>query len=170
MIGRLRKQAFVKHVIPQRRFINPLKEFEKEEEEEDKGYEGGNEGSGSPLKEHEREGGNNEGGPLSIYHPENSTVQGRYHKWYSEAEASLDGLHLPGTRKLHSSVFQVTDLFGAHSLWEKHTGAGVNVAIFDTGLRKEHPHFRNVIAITNWTDEESTEDGLGHGTIVAGMW
>jgi membrane-bound transcription factor site-1 protease len=50
-----------------------------------------------------------------------------------------------------------------------HTGSGVKVAIFDTGLREGHPHFRSVSEITNWTDEDTTADGLGHGTFVAGV-
>lgn len=78
--------------------------------------------------------------------------------------------HLPGTRRLHSSVFQVTDLFNTNVLWDKmYTGTGVRVAIFDTGLRPDHPHFKNVKGITNWTNEDSVEDGLGHGTFVAGV-
>ena len=60
-------------------------------------------------------------------------------------------------------------MFNANEIWGKYTGAGVKVAIFDTGLRREHPHFRNVVDITNWTDEDTTEDGLGHGTFVAGI-
>jgi len=45
----------------------------------------------------------------------------------------------------------------------------VKVAIFDTGLRKGHPHFKNVKERTNWTDEKTIEDNLGHGTFVAGV-
>lgn len=45
----------------------------------------------------------------------------------------------------------------------------MKVAVFDTGLRANHPHFRNVVEIKNWTDEDTTEDGLGHGTFVTGV-
>lgn len=45
----------------------------------------------------------------------------------------------------------------------------MRVAIFDTGLRKDHPHFRSVKERTNWTDEKSMDDSLGHGTYVAGL-
>ena len=48
-------------------------------------------------------------------------------------------------------------------------GKGVRVAIFDTGLPQNHPHFRHVRDRSNWTDEKSLEDGLGHGTFVAGV-
>lgn len=41
--------------------------------------------------------------------------------------------------------------------------------MFDTGLRNNHPHFRNVAEITNWTDEGTSDDGIGHGTFVAGV-
>ena len=48
-------------------------------------------------------------------------------------------------------------------------GAGVKVAVFDTGLPRNHPHFRHVSDQSNWTDEKSLEDVLGHGTFVAGV-
>jgi len=40
---------------------------------------------------------------------------------------------------------QVTSLFGADELWSKgYTGEKVKMAIFDTGIRSNHPHFRNI--------------------------
>lgn len=40
---------------------------------------------------------------------------------------------------------QITSLFGADALWGKgYTGAKVKMAIFDTGIRANHPHFRNI--------------------------
>ena len=55
------------------------------------------------------------------------------------------------------------------ALWRLgHTGAGIRVAIFDTGLGAAHPHLRNVEERTNWTDEETVEDAVGHGSFVAG--
>lgn len=65
---------------------------------------------------------------------------------------------------------QVTSALHADVLWSKgHTGRGVKVAIFDTGLARSHPHFRRVTDRTNWTDEKHLDDGLGHGTFVAGV-
>lgn len=133
VLRHLRHQKFVKHIIPQRRIVNPLQGYELDEED---------------------------------ILANNSTIWGRYHRGFPDFG---EGLHMPGTRKLHNSVIQVTDLFNAQEMWAKHSGTSVNVAIFDTGLRKGHSHFRNVIDITNWTDEDSTEDGLGHGTFVAGL-
>lgn len=49
------------------------------------------------------------------------------------------------------------------------TGAGVKVAVFDTGLSKSHPHFKRIKERTNWTNEKTLDDGLGHGTFVAGV-
>ncbi len=49
------------------------------------------------------------------------------------------------------------------------TGQNVNVAIFDTGLEDSHPHFRNVMEKTDWTNEKDTNDNIGHGTFVAGV-
>ncbi|KAL6517046.1 Membrane-bound transcription factor site-1 protease [Orobanche hederae] len=65
---------------------------------------------------------------------------------------------------------QVTSLFGADSLWSKgYTGTKVKMAIFDTGIRTNHPHFRNIKERTNWTNEDTLNDNLGHGTFVAGV-
>ncbi|GAB2268270.1 Membrane-bound transcription factor site-1 protease [Dionaea muscipula] len=65
---------------------------------------------------------------------------------------------------------QVTALFGADVLWAKgHTGDKVKMAIFDTGIRADHPHFRNIKERTNWTNEDTLNDNLGHGTFVAGV-
>lgn len=51
----------------------------------------------------------------------------------------------------------------------RYTGAGVDVAIFDTGLSADHPHFRNVVERTVWTGEETADDHVGHGSFVAGV-
>ncbi len=37
------------------------------------------------------------------------------------------------------------------------------------GLSKTHPHFRKIRERTNWTNEKTLDDGLGHGTFVAGV-
>lgn len=43
------------------------------------------------------------------------------------------------------------------------------MAVFDTGLASSHPHFKNIKERTNWTNEKTLGDGLGHGTFVAGV-
>jgi Subtilisin-like serine proteases len=48
-------------------------------------------------------------------------------------------------------------------------GSGVKVAVFDTGLSSGHTGFNNVAERTDWTNENTLEDKLGHGTFVAGM-
>lgn len=59
---------------------------------------------------------------------------------------------------------------GAKELWDQgYTGAGVKMAIFDTGIAEHHPHFRHIVERTNWTNENQLEDGLGHGSFVAGV-
>lgn len=45
-------------------------------------------------------------------------------------------------------------------------GAGVRVAVFDTGLSEKHPHFKNVKERTNWTNERTLDDGELLCTIV----
>lgn len=77
----------------------------------------------------------------------------------------LKGRHLLGTLPA-----QITDKLNANVLWGRGiTGKGIRVAVFDTGLPKEHPHFRNVKERTNWTNEKSLDDGVSHGTFVSGI-
>ncbi|XP_053212720.1 membrane-bound transcription factor site-1 protease-like [Panonychus citri] len=65
---------------------------------------------------------------------------------------------------------QITATLRADQLWAMGiTGTGVKVAVFDTGLPKNHPHFKKVKERTNWTNEKTFDDGLGHGTFVAGV-
>ncbi len=65
---------------------------------------------------------------------------------------------------------QLVDLLNVKHFWEHGiTGAGVNVAIFDTGIDREHSHFKNLIDVINFTEEPSASDKIGHGTFVAGL-
>jgi hypothetical protein len=41
-----------------------------------------------------------------------------------------------------------------------HRGAGIHVAIFDTGIQDGHPHFPNIAEVTNWTDEKNDHDSM----------
>lgn len=52
-----------------------------------------------------------------------------------------------------------------HTTHTRHSQVGV----FDTGIREDHPHLRNIKERTNWTHQNSLSDGLGHGTFVAGV-
>lgn len=41
---------------------------------------------------------------------------------------------------------KLTSIFGAEKLWAMgYTGARVKMAVFDTGVRADHPHFRNIM-------------------------
>ncbi|XP_024964331.1 subtilisin-like protease SBT6.1 isoform X1 [Cynara cardunculus var. scolymus] len=86
------------------------------------------------------------------------------------AAAATSNQTIDWQRHLLSQKSQVTSLFGADALWSKgYTGAKVRMAIFDTGIRSDHPHFRNIKERTNWTNEDTLNDNLGHGTFVAGV-
>eukprot|EP00039_Didymoeca_costata_P005004 m.77620 g.77620 ORF g.77620 m.77620 type:complete len:960 (+) comp12634_c0_seq5:144-3023(+) len=59
---------------------------------------------------------------------------------------------------------------GIQELWDLgFYGQDVDVAIFDTGLKTNHPHFEYVEEVTSWTDEGTGDDKVGHGTFVAGV-
>jgi len=71
---------------------------------------------------------------------------------------------------LRSLPRQITHSLQANILWGLgYRGKGIKVAVFDTGLPKSHPHFKNVKDRTDWTDDKSSSDEVGHGTFVAGV-
>ncbi len=90
---------------------------------------------------------------------------------YSTGTAFWQSTGRHGGRRLLKAVpRQITSTLQADVLWQMGvTGAGVRVAIFDTGLSKNHPHFRKIRERTNWTNEKTLDDELGHGTFVAGV-
>ncbi|XP_027072249.1 subtilisin-like protease SBT6.1 [Coffea arabica] len=86
------------------------------------------------------------------------------------AVANTSNMRISWRRNLMVQKSQVTSFFGADALWSKgYTGSKVKMAIFDTGIRANHPHFRNIKERTNWTNEDTLNDNLGHGTFVAGV-
>ncbi|RUS72713.1 hypothetical protein EGW08_019524 [Elysia chlorotica] len=101
---------------------------------------------------------------------------------YNSRNAGRKSLSMPAmwfspskykSRKLLRAVpKQIVSALQAEMLWGLgYTGAGVKVAIFDTGLATDHPHFKRgkIKDRTNWTSEKTLDDGLGHGTFVAGV-
>lgn len=73
------------------------------------------------------------------------------------------------TRPTTESI-KVTQLMKAQELWDMGLkGQGVRVGVFDTGLGESHPHFKTIVERTDWTNEKTPNDGLGHGTFVAGL-
>ncbi|XP_075216075.1 membrane-bound transcription factor site-1 protease isoform X1 [Lycorma delicatula] len=85
------------------------------------------------------------------------------HFWHSTGRHS-------SRRLLRAIPRQITSIMQADALWGMGiTGSGVKVAVFDTGLSKSHPHFRRIAERTDWTNERTLDDGLGHGTFVAGV-
>lgn len=91
--------------------------------------------------------------------------------WLNAFSFSFGGSGGDSRRRLLRAIpRQITSVLQADVLWGMGiTGAGVKVAIFDTGLPKNHPHFKRVKERTNWTNEKTFDDGLGHGTFVAGV-
>ena len=67
-------------------------------------------------------------------------------------------------RKLHRSSpnhIRIAESLQAPKLWKMgHRGAGVHVAVFDTGIQDGHPHFPNIAEVTNWTDEKNDHDSM----------
>lgn len=59
-------------------------------------------------------------------------------------------------------MLQISTALQAEYLWSmQYTGVGVRVAIFDTGLAEDHPHFKKgrIKDRSNWTNEKTLDDG-----------
>ncbi|GLY97314.1 S8 family serine peptidase [Actinoplanes sp. NBRC 103695] len=71
--------------------------------------------------------------------------------------------------KARADLAESTAQIGAPEVWQKgNVGAGVDVAVLDTGIDTSHPDLIGpVSATTSFVPGESVEDGLGHGTHVA---
>ncbi len=81
----------------------------------------------------------------------------------------------PGVKKIwldglrHPSLDRSTAQIGAPAAWQSgFTGAGVKVAVLDTGVDQQHVDLAGKeVAERNFTDEADTADLVGHGTHVA---
>jgi hypothetical protein len=60
------------------------------------------------------------------------------------------------------------DAMNAPAAWALSTGAGVSVAVVDTGVEAYHPAFGGRVA-GGWGFDGTTDDLYGHGTAVAGL-
>lgn len=69
-----------------------------------------------------------------------------------------------------SSAWHLTKI-GATTAWDSAKGAGVTVAILDSGVDSTHPDFAGKL-VTGWNlvdNNSNTSDVYGHGTMVAGV-
>ena len=88
----------------------------------------------------------------------------------SAASITPSRFHLRRLLSTSGGGQSVSRRYLADVLWNKgHTGADIRIAIFDTGLSATHPHFKYIRERSNWTDNDSLDDELGHGTHVAGI-
>jgi subtilisin family serine protease len=72
--------------------------------------------------------------------------------------------------RVHTCLDVSARLIGAPEVWDRgHTGAGIGVAVLDTGVDLEHPDFAGRIAGMADFTGEGVADLNGHGTHVAGI-
>ena len=97
----------------------------------------------------------------------NQNVYERYHKHFSKYQATIEenvtiSVHAEGEDEVPWGVKYV----GAQKLWRKGRGAGVKVAVIDTGISREHFDLKD--QIKGGVDLVRGRQN-GHGTHVAGI-
>lgn len=150
----LRKHPTIKNVTPQRSITRSLKII--------------NESSSTQANSDRSDNGSS---PDPIWRSMRNLNARHSLSWLSGWSFDYSGSGSDTRRHLLRAIpWQITSILKADKLWSLGLrGAGVKVAVFDTGLPKNHPHFKKVKERTNWTNEKTLDDGLGHGTFVAGV-
>lgn len=95
------------------------------------------------------------------------SLEGNVHE--SKLQASQRGT-FPNRILAQQQPQKLATLLGADKLWSLgFRGQGVRMGVFDTGIIANHPDVKNITERTNWTHEPTLDDGLGHGSFVAGV-
>jgi len=95
-------------------------------------------------------------------------------------DSAVEGIYLDSSVRASQSsgesasgdIVSPAEMVDAGKLWDEGVdGRGVIVAILDSGIDKNHPDLAGkVVGEKNFVeDEETTDDLLGHGTMVAGI-
>ncbi|RWS25436.1 membrane-bound transcription factor site-1 protease-like protein [Leptotrombidium deliense] len=150
VVDALEKHPNIKSVTPQRLIVRTLK----------------------VVNDSEYEFSNRNEKPYASWHSSRSFKSRQSLSWLNGFSFSSHSTSTSDTRRklLRAIPRQITAALHADVLWGMGiSGTGVKVAVFDTGLPKSHPHFKKVKERTNWTNEKTFDDGLGHGTFVSGV-
>jgi len=78
----------------------------------------------------------------------------------------VDFVHVP--HAVQDGVDWSLEAYGIPQLWRTSKGAGVTVAVVDSGIAP-HPALQTVVDYRNFSSDGSVYDSLGHGTHVAGV-
>ena len=89
----------------------------------------------------------------------------------NELAENKDVIGVYSDRKYYAELDKSVGLVNADKFWSNgYTGAGVKIAILDTGIDESNPMLRGkVIAVKVFTGDSNSGDVRGHGTHVAGI-
>ncbi|NYT02916.1 MAG: S8 family serine peptidase [Methanosarcinales archaeon] len=96
------------------------------------------------------------------------------------ADGAVEGIYLDGQVQAakpvrsegSSEMVCPARMVSAPQVWEEGLdGSGITVAVIDSGIDKNHPDLAGKVAgeVNFVTEEDTTSDLLGHGTLVAGI-
>lgn len=93
-----------------------------------------------------------------------------YKTLHTEAEYELEELNDPYMQQDSSSYQWYHQKVNAEYAWTKTKGAGVKVAVIDSGISQNHEDLKaNIAGAWDMTGENNPEDTNGHGSNVAGI-
>ncbi|MDO8579027.1 MAG: S8 family peptidase [Dehalococcoidales bacterium] len=95
----------------------------------------------------------------------------------AEEDAVVNAIAKPAPALAQQPVETIpwgVERINANVVWPSYNGSGVNVAIIDTGIDKDHPDLtvaggQNFVTIRGKVDPNKWDDDNGHGTHVAGI-
>ncbi|CRL02462.1 CLUMA_CG015092, isoform A [Clunio marinus] len=168
-LDNLKNHPVIKSITPQRIVHRTLKYFDSDENQNDDGQ--------AINQENEDDIINYIAKHLKLDTKNNECCEPEFQNFRRGLSSSTDTSQQINNANSHSNrrllravPRQITSILKADALWSIGiTGKGVKVAIFDTGLSKNHPHFKKIKERTNWTNEKSLTDGISHGTFVSGV-
>ncbi|WP_143467230.1 S8 family serine peptidase [Lentzea kentuckyensis] len=91
-------------------------------------------------------------------------------QWAQRRAATLSAEKLWLDGKARVTLDQSVPMVGAPAAWEAgFDGAGVTVAVLDTGYDQQHPELKDVVTVAKDFTGQGIQDTIGHGTHVASI-
>lgn len=105
------------------------------------------------------------------YHKQSNIFSATVKASEIENLTKIDGIEIYPDFRVKVLLDDSVPIIGADDLWSEYDGSGITIAVIDSGIDSSHPDLKNKIVdqVSFVKYEPASEDGLGHGTHVAGI-